>query len=196
MRAIFTLFTAMLVSSSSGAWTVEKLKGDVTMETKGKKSPAVAKAVLAAKSTVETGSNGRVLLVDEDSEIWLGESTKFNVQKLANRDIGVTGRLEILKGKLRAKIKRPSGPEAYPYEIKTRSVVAGVRGTEFFVAVEPNEEKVCTLEGLVRVSSVRSAGESWDVPAGRGLFVKPNEMPKVRETAANQAKGWIDATTF
>jgi ferric-dicitrate binding protein FerR (iron transport regulator) len=71
-----------------------------------------------------------------------------------------------------------------------------VRGTEFIVANEKNEERVATLEGLVRVSGVKSSGEFWDVSAGHVLVIIPNEMPKVRETRPALAEQWKKETTF
>lgn len=188
---------ANVLTSEALAWTVQKVQGAVTLKSgSSPKRPAGSATVLKAGDSLETGADGKAMLQDGESEIWLGQGSRFVVRKLTNDDQSLMGRLELLQGKLRAKFKRPSGPQEYPYEVKTKSVVAGVRGTEFFVSVEGGEEKVCTLEGLVRVTSVKSAAESWDVPAGRGLFVKPNEMPKVRETAADQAKKWVDATSF
>jgi len=184
------------VASISNAWTVQKTIGDTTLVIDGKKSPAKEGVELKAGDKVVTGADGKALLKDGESEVWIGSATDFQVHKLADVSKSVMGRLDILKGKMRAKFKRPSGPESYPYEVKMKSVVAGVRGTEFFVDVDGADEKLCTLEGLVRVTSVKSAAESWDVGAGHGLFIKPNEMPKVKETSLELQTKWTAATTF
>lgn len=196
MRIAALFLLAQLFTSMAYGWTIQKSAGAVTLKVKGKKQPAANGTVLKEGDTVETGADGKAQIQDGESEVWLAPSTTFTVHALTNEDFSKKGRLDLIMGKLRAKFKRPSGPQDYPYEVKTKSVVAGVRGTEFFVAVEGAEEKVCTLEGLVRVSSAKSAAEYWDVAAGHGLFIKPNEMPKVRETSADQAKKWVDATSF
>lgn len=187
---------AQFITSVAFSWTIQKSQGGVTLKVKGKRQAAAEGTVLKEGDSIDTAADGKMQLHDGESDLWLGSSTTFTVHALTNEDFSKMGRLDLIKGKLRAKFKRPSGPQDYPYEVKTKSVVAGVRGTEFFVAVEGAEEKVCTLEGLVRVSSVKSAAESWDVAAGHGLFIKPNEMPKVRETSAEQAKKWVDATSL
>jgi len=196
MRFAVLILLAQLFTSAAFSWTIQRSQGTVMLKAKGQKRAAAAGAVLKEGDTLETGADGKAQLQDGESELWLASSTTFTVHKLTNEDFSKKGRLDLITGKLRAKFKRPSGPQDYPYDVKTKSVVAGVRGTEFFVAAEGGEEKVCTLEGLVRVSSAKSAAEYWDVAAGRGLFIKPNEMPKVRETSSDQAKKWVEATSF
>jgi hypothetical protein len=193
---IVAMSWVMIIPLKTFAWSIEKFQGVVSVEQKKHKTAPAAGLEMKAASSITTGSDGKVFVKEGESEVWIGPNTHFTIVKLADSDKGTMGRFDILKGQIRAKFKRPSGPEAFPYEIKARTIVAGVRGTEFFVAVSGDEEKVCTLEGLVRVTSVKSSAESWDVPAGKGLFAKPREMPKVRETTPEQAKAWIDATTF
>jgi len=204
MRSIFSFGLTQLVlmslvqsfSSVAYPWTIDKVQGGVTLSSKGKKTPAAEKVALKKGDVLETAADGKILLRDGESEIWLASSTRMSVHKLTDADREAMGRLDLATGQMRAKFKKPLGPQAYPYEVKTKSLIVGVRGTEFFVSVAGSDEQVTTLEGLVRVSSARSAAESWDVAAGHGLFVKPNEMPKVRETSGDQAKKWIEATSF
>jgi hypothetical protein len=193
---ILALTTAVVAPAPAMAWSIQKTVGEVSLVVKGKKSAAKEGTELKEGDKLITGADGKALLKDGESEVWLGSATDFQVHKLADTTKAIMGRLDVLKGKLRAKFKRPSGPESYPYEVKMKSVVAGVRGTEFFVDVEGADEKLCTLEGLVRVTSAKSEADTWDVGAGHGLFIKPNEMPKVRETSAELQKKWTDATTF
>lgn len=186
----------VLNSSDAYAWSLVKSVGKVSFKEKGKKTTLNEGSELKAGHSIMTQNDGKVFLKEGDSEIWIGPDSEFSLGRLADSEKSKLGRLDVLKGKLRAKFKKPLGPEAFPYEVKARSVVAGVRGTEFFVDVQVSEEKICTLEGLVRVTSIASAAESWDVSAGHGLFVKPNEMPKVRETSIENQKKWLEATSF
>ncbi len=184
-----------LLASPAFAWKIEKSQGSVSVETKGKQTPAAVGVELLEGQIVVTGSDGRALIKDGESEVWLGSGTRFQLQAVADSEADKEGRLDLLAGRLRAKFKKPLGPSEFPYKVRVKTVVAGVRGTEFFVAIDGSEEKICTLEGLVRVSSIKGA-EFWDVPKNKGLFVKPKEMPKVRETSASQSKQWIEQTTF
>ncbi len=189
---------AMMVVApdSAFAWTVQKIKGQVSVINGKVKVPAEVGTVLKVGDTVETAADSKAMLQEGESEIWLAPTTQLAVHKLVTPGKSELGRFDILAGKLRAKFKKTSGPEAFPYEVRLKSVVAGVRGTEFFMAIEGDDEKVCTLEGLVRVTSLKSRAESWDVKAGKGLFIKPNEMPKVRDTTDEQVKKWIDISSF
>jgi hypothetical protein len=186
---------ASFAAAPAFAWKIEKSQGSVSIETKGKSAPAAAGAELTEGQTVVTGADGRALIKDGESEVWLGSGSRFLLQAVADADADKEGRLDLLAGRLRAKFKKPLGPSEFPYKVRVKTVVAGVRGTEFFVAIDGSEEKICTLEGLVRVSSIKGA-EFWDVPKGKGLFVKPKEMPKVRETTDAQSKQWVEQTTF
>jgi hypothetical protein len=197
LRTFFLVGAVTLfLSGDAWAWNVKKTNGQVSVTSQGKKVPALVGGILKEGDTVETAGDSKVMIQEGESEVWLAPGTRFVVHKLANAEKSVTGRFEMLAGKLRAKFKKPSGPEVFPYEIRIRSVVAGVRGTEFFMAMDGEEERVCTLEGLVRVTSLKSAAESWDVAAGKGLFIKSNEMPKVRDTTAEQVKKWVDISSF
>lgn len=61
------------------------------------------------------------------------------------------------------------------FKISSPSAVAGVRGTEFNVAVDEQEStKLGCFEGLVEVSA---QGETVKVPAGFGTSVKKGEKP-------------------
>ena len=184
--------------SARAGWAIERVSGNVSLERKGAKAAKIegeAKMPLKSGDLVVTNADGKALLKDGESEVWLGPQTKFAMQKLVGSDES-DGRLDVITGKARVKFKRPSGPQEFPYKVRARTVVAGVRGTEFFVAVDGPEEKVCTFEGLVRVTSIRAASQSWDVAEGRGLIIKPNEMPKVRETTKAQSEDWRQSTTF
>jgi hypothetical protein len=197
-KQISFLFVSIFyfVASNAHAWTIEKVQGVASVVSQGKKQAAAVGTKLPAGAIIETKADGKVELKDGESLLWLAPNSKFLLRKLTNDDYSEVGILEITKGSLRAKFKRPEGPDTFPYEVRSKSVVASVRGTEFIVSVEGRDEQVCTLEGLVRVSSLKSAAEGWDVSARHGLFVKPNEMPKVRETSAEQEKKWLEVTTL
>lgn len=193
-KTLLSVAVFFLGFSTAHAWQIERLQGEVKIEGKAGASAAQEKAQLAQGSVVVTGKASKALLKDGESEVWVAPNSRFSIEKTANDDS--LGMLRVLQGAIRAKFKRPSGPEEFPYKVKLKTIVAGVRGTIFFAAIDGNEEKVCTFEGLVRVSPVKSAGETWDVAAGRGLFVKPREMPRVRELTAQQKDQWLEATTF
>ena len=93
------------------------------------------------------------------------------------------------EGSLFSKIKRLLGLE---YEVQTPTVVAGVRGTEFFMAYGRTEEDtpdlwLCVNEGTVEVaidgkdeSVLVDEGEGITIPAGNRL-TKPKFYPWTEE---------------
>lgn len=198
LKFMFLAATVLAVSGSTysaeASWTMKKFSGNVSIDRKGGKVPASADLELKSGDTIATEADGKAYLQDGESEIWVGSSSRLKMHKLIKPDSDGDGRMDLLLGKVRAHFKRPSGPQEFPYKIRARSVVAGVRGTEFFISVDKSDEKVCTLEGLVRVTSLHSSSELWDVAAGKGLFVKPGEMPKVRETSKEQMDEWKKQT--
>ena len=153
-------FAVSLSSAVALAWTVDKTEGEASVK-KGD--------IIKTGQTVTTGTSGRVLLKEAGSELWIAGDSRVKLEAPAAVK-KKQAMLDVLQGKVRAKIApQPKGSE-FPYGVRTRSVVAGVRGTEFYVAVDAKEEKVCTLEGLVRLESVSAEGKSWDLPAGKGYF--------------------------
>ena len=86
--------------------------------------------------------------------------------------------VSLKSGGLFSKIKRILGLE---YEVVTQDIVAGVRGTEFFMAYGQTIEKtadlwLCVNEGTVEVAVLKgdesvlvSEGEGITIPAGRRL---------------------------
>jgi len=190
-------FLAVFFIARAHAWTIEKTQGTVKLA-EGKKSPEVPLSGTEFKPgvTVTTGADGKAFIRDGESELWLAPKSQLFFKNAPDDENDLKGQFEVKVGKVRAKFKRPSGPVSFSYEVRAKSVIASVRGTEFIVLFEEKEERVATFEGSVRVTSLKSAAESWDVPAGRALVVKPNEMPKVRDTSGDSKKSLTEATTF
>ncbi|MFW7380731.1 MAG: FecR family protein [Oligoflexus sp.] len=92
--------------------------------------------------------------------------------------------VDLLFGKIRAMI-RQRDQETETLEVRSKSMVMGVRGTDFFVAARNGEGAVqlTVLRGKVAVSSPQRAGESVDVPAGYSLMVQ--ELPSEKAEQEN-----------
>lgn len=129
---------------------------------------------LLKNDTIKTGTGSLAILELEDrGTVKLREDTT-----LLLKDLGERLTVSLKTGGIFSRIKRILGLE---YEVTTQNVVAGVRGTEFFIAygkkVEDSQDLwLCVNEGTVEVSVPASAdsvlvteGEGITIPAGNRL---------------------------
>lgn len=121
---------------------------------------------------ITTSSNGKVKIVFNDANIlFVANSSEVKIEeymaskKKSNRKV----LLKLLKGKLRSSVKQKyDNTQASRFQVKTKSAVAGVRGTDFVVELMSNhkyETKVTTLEGLVQFKNSVGSEQVVDVPA-------------------------------
>ncbi len=145
------------------------------------------------------GSKSRALFAEGASQIWIGANSIINVSKLKNQT-----EIKINYGQLRVQIEKE---EAGKYHFSTKTAVAGVRGTEFFLQAQGPQQNICVIEGQVDAEvsksdpDVRAATATssdflnFQVPAGFGVS-KSSEGLWIK--APNQAKNvlrWMDETS-
>ena len=74
------------------------------------------------------------------------------------------------------------------FQVRTKSTVFGVRGTQFFVSASEGQDAwMCVQEGVVNVTKKLN---SVDVPAGKGVFVSDNEISKPQSYAWTKGINW------
>ena len=129
---------------------------------------------LDAGDLIMTGPGSlAVISVNERVQVKLRENTDLWIDSVAE-NAAVTLR----SGGVFARVARSIetiGKRAAGFEVKTPTVVAGVRGTEFFVAYGRTVEEepdlwLCVNEGRVEVA-VPSTGESVTVEEGEGINI-------------------------
>lgn len=133
------------------------VKGDVQILQKDK--PAIkAKVGLKVQQgdTISTGKDARAKLVMIDKNIInISPDSKFLLEKYEyNPDQNKKGALlNVIYGKVRTTVNQKYDGEINKFQVKTKSSVAGVRGTDFLVSYNQvtNTSKVVTFEGLVEV---------------------------------------------
>ena len=198
MRLKFYVPVLLLLTTafSANAWTVRQVQGIASLQIDGQFQPLKAGLALQPDQTIVTGKDGRVQLREGNSEIWISSSTEF---KLGGATVDVAKKklvlLEVLRGKVRARFQKLPDETESPFKVKMRTVVCGVRGTEFFAAVGTEDEKVCTLEGHVVVTKLDDENTKWELPVGKGLFLTKGQTPEVKETSPNQMSLWVTATS-
>lgn len=170
-RMLFTV-ALMLVSgalSAADVLRIEYVEGDVWVESGGQRMFADFGTGLSPGDLVITGENGvAIVRVSESSQIKLREKTT-----VALDDVAGGGSVELRQGGLFARARRVVAARAF--QVRTPTVVAGVRGTDFFVAYGRTIEDrpdlwLCVNSGSVEVK-IPQTGDVTVVNEGEGVNI-------------------------
>jgi len=136
---------------------------------RGSKSlTASAKTVVDWLDVVNTQTNARARVsLDDGSVLNVGSDSSVHVVK---HDAGAQQTdLELSFGKMRSQAQKISQPNG-KFEVHTPAGVAGVVGTDFYVAYENNVMTVIVFDGIVRVCNL--AGVCVEIKAGQTTTVR------------------------
>src|SRR6202140_2178601 len=150
------------------AGEVSRLIPAVSIARSGKTLTASAKSAVDWQDLVNTQTNGRArIALDDGSVLNVGSNSSMHVVK---HDAGAQQtELELTYGKLRSQAQKIAKPDG-KFEVHTPAGVAGVVGTDFYVAYDNSTMNVIVFEGLVRVCNL----------AGVCVVVKAGQMSSVR----------------
>ncbi len=117
----------------------------------------------------KTGKDGQAIVsLPDGSRFKMKPETELTVESGAE---GVVLKLE--RGGVLSQVRKQIG--AKRFVIRTKSVVMGVRGTEFFASSSKKGDVwMCVHEGAVEITS---EGKSVEVPAGKGVRVAKGGAP-------------------
>ncbi|SDO27687.1 FecR family protein [Paenibacillus sp. yr247] len=165
----FSLISALLVkpvdAKTVRVAVVTSLSGDVTIKKGGgsKSYDAYEDMSLNQGDTVYTGASSSVTLnlSNGDSDVTLGENAEINVSDLNTSDGNKKSKLKVWAGSLWVKVKSLAGSDD-EFEVETPTAVMGVRGTQFFVTVDPKTGgiKMAVGAGKVSASTVTNGSDS------------------------------------
>jgi ferric-dicitrate binding protein FerR (iron transport regulator) len=155
-------------AAGSRAGEVSRVIPAVSIARGSKTLTASAKSVVDWQDLVNTQINGRArIALDDGSVLNVGSQSSIHVVK---HDAGAQQtELELTYGKLRSQAQKIAKPDG-KFEVHTPAGVAGVVGTDFYVAYDNSTMNVIVFEGLVRVCNL----------AGLCVVVKPGQMTSVR----------------
>jgi len=155
---------------------VEYVEGEVWIESSGTREIAATREIadfgssVSAGDLVITGSDGiAIVAVGAGSQIKLREDTVVEIHSAATR-----GSVDLRQGGIFARVNRAvAGGRAF--QVSTPTVVAGVRGTEFFIAYGRTIEELpdvwlCVNEGSVEIA-VREVDSRTIVNEGEGVNI-------------------------
>ena len=162
----FVLFAQSAQASNCGK--AEVVKGDVQVKRgSGAYSALKIGDQVCQGDEVKTAGESRTKLVMDDGNVLnVNPSSAIKIEAYVN-DGGDKKKvlLNVMYGKMRATVnqkydgKSASG-EPQTFQVKTKSAVAGVRGTDFLTGFEPkaNKMQVVTFEGRVEVGKPGPGG--------------------------------------
>jgi ferric-dicitrate binding protein FerR (iron transport regulator) len=152
------------------AGEVSRVIPAVSIARSGKTISASAKTAVDWQDLVNTQVNARArITLDDGSVLNVGSESSM---KIVKHDAGAQQtELELTYGKLRTQAQKIAKPDG-KFEVRTPAGVAGVVGTDFFVAFDntTGTMNVITFEGLVKVCNL----------AGVCVLVKAGQMTSVR----------------
>lgn len=157
-------------ASGQRAGEVSRVIPAVSIARSGKTIAASAKTAVDWQDLVNTQANARArIALDDGSVLNVGSESSMKVVK---HDAGAQQtELELTYGKLRTQAQKIAKPDG-KFEVRTPAGVAGVVGTDFFVAFDntTGTMNVIAFEGLVKVCNL----------AGVCVLVKAGQMTSVR----------------
>ncbi len=155
------------------AGEVSRLIPAVSIARGAKNITASPKTVVDWQDLVNTQANARArIALDDGSVLNVGSDSSLRVVK---HDSGAQQtEMELTFGKLRTQAQKIAKPDG-KFEVRTPAGVAGVVGTDFYVAFDnsTNTMNVVVFEGLVKVCNL----------AGVCVIVKAGQMTAIRSQA-------------
>jgi hypothetical protein len=166
------------------AGEVSRVIPAVSIARGGKTISASAKTVVDWQDVVSTQASARArIALDDGSVLNVGSDSSIRVVK---HDGGAQQtELELTFGKIRSQAQKITKPDG-KFEVKTPAGVAGVVGTDFYVAFDNSTGtmNVVVFEGIVKVCNL----------AGVCVLVKAGQMTNVRSNDSTGPQAPTQAT--
>lgn len=162
----------------------------------GKLVPVSEGMSIFERDTVQTDKDGKVEIEFKDGNLIQVQSDA--AMKIDQYEVASEKRkalIDLLKGQIRNQVKQKYNGQTTTYQIRTKTAVAGVRGTDFTAEYrmgEKVETEIRTLEGKVVLAN-KDYTDSVDVPAGHGasFIVAANEVFSQDEINDFVARGYM-----
>lgn len=176
---LVALLLCALPAAAQEVGTVAELEGTADIGRRGACSPATIGAPIEQGDQLRTGQPGRLKVVfQDDSVLSVSAQSLVVVNEQVFDPTNNTARsyFDLIHGKLNSIVSDYYGRPGSDYQVKTATAVAGVRGTEFSVSYDPDDEttEVLGFNGKVEVHSLLD-------PTGPGVIVTANEATTVEK---------------
>ena len=138
------------------------VKGDVIFQNPhAKRSKAYVGAKVFEGSIITTIKESRAKIVMADRNVFnLAPNTQLIIQKYENSDQQKNATLTLDEGQVRINVEQKYDDQNQKFQIKTPTVVAGVRGTQFLASYKASakESQIVTFAGSVSMTSLNGQG--------------------------------------
>lgn len=179
---VFSLVSVLLVKPVDAKTVrvaiISALSGDVTIKKGGgsKTYDAYESMSLNQGDTVYTGDSSSVTLnlASGDADVTLGDNAELNVSDLNSANGNKKSKLKVWAGSMWVKVKSLAGADD-EFEVETPTAVMGVRGTQFFVSVDPVSGKTKMAVGSGRVSATTVTSSSEETQTTTFTYVNPTQ---------------------
>lgn len=175
------------------------VKGQVTFKERANSPqflPAGPNRKICAGGAIQTGSDSRaMIMMPGGDEVHISPSSQLVLQDMVKDEDTSKKKvlIHLIYGKIRANVQKNSysnEPDSQ-FRVKTKTAVAGVRGTQFLTGYDRSTEKseVVTLEGKVEVGQPTSGFDfknSVFVEAGQKTEAIPNSVPNTPQAIPKQ----------
>ena len=165
----FVLFftgTAAIADDDNDAWHVSNAFGNVWVTVGEVQHVSLSRSrILKPGDSIQTGQNGRALLVHGEEYILISPSSAIEIPRQTKQGLFTT--IIQRAGSIVLEVEKRNVKH---FEVETPLLAALVKGTRFRVTIEENNSYVDVLRGQVEVSDFRS---------GQYALVEPGQTAKV-----------------
>lgn len=174
MTSIFFLLIMTVVGSVVSANDIgyfSFLNGEVTImrTVSSEKIKAFKGQSVFEKDLIEVASGGKARIILKDrTTLTLLPSTQVELSEFIRQKGIKRAEIQLRSGQIKAKVtEKYDKTPGSSFEIKTTTMVAGIRGTDFVVSFDPktNNSEIITLEGAVEMANLLDQAKQM-VPAG------------------------------
>lgn len=168
---------------------VVALKGDVELLRDSVKSKLLLKDKILEKDYISTSDNARTqLLLDDKTIITIGANSQLDVQNyLFENNEKATADFNFAKGTFRIITGQIGKINPNKFNLETKSASIGIRGTEIFLELVPEKEKIICTQGKIEVR-IRKTDEVIVLNVGELLIVDLKTDKLTVEKITNQAQ--------
>ncbi|MBW2703604.1 MAG: FecR domain-containing protein [Deltaproteobacteria bacterium] len=172
--SIFLVVLALILAAGSQVWAspgagfVAAVRGEVSIERGTETHVARIGFMVQAGDVLLTGPKSRLkVLLSDDSVLALGSKSRLEIKRhLFEKNGKRSTSLRLVRGQVRALVHKLVADKKPDFEVRTRTAVAGVRGTEFALDAGADGQggRLVTFSGSV----LWGAGESEPILVAAG----------------------------
>jgi hypothetical protein len=195
--ALAVLSAALFFAAAAAAeeiGTVASVRGAADIGRAGARIAATVGAPIQLGDELHTGADGQLRVVFRDDsvvDLTEGSSLVVDEQVFDPAASRFSSLLRLVQGKARALVGSYYGTPGAAYEIQTPTAVAGVRGTSFLIAYNPDTDAtdVIGIHGRIQVRNLNER-------IGETVYVTSHEMTTVYRGEAPSSPQEIDDRLF